>query len=297
MALRMTKHTLLRPLSRRWLRGPAWQDGESIVLDCDRAEEYQPLAEPTVGLDLTSVRTPADAVAFATRFGLLRSSSAETIGDRPALAREPFVQFAEAASKLRDIVENALDVRDAVDGDADALARLRSNFVVPDDHNVIVSKQIFSKKNSNQVVRVVKQVVKAREILSREKRLVDADDRTILIHASDWSALGLSGGLIDARPYVFDRAGTGEAVPPGQLRVGILPETLLEVCYLTTALALAEKEPLEICPECRRVFIVEDGRQKFCTPTCASRARFRRFQEKQSSKRKGARHGKATRPR
>jgi hypothetical protein len=116
-----------------------------------------------------------------------------------------------------------------------------------------------------------------------------------LIYASDWVALGLSNGIGAARPYVFDRAERGEAVPPGRLRVGILPETLREVCYLAIAFQLADKEPLAICKECQRPFVIEDARQRFCTPACANRARFRRFKTNQTKKR--SRHGKTTRTR
>jgi hypothetical protein len=99
----------------------------------------------------------------------------------------------------------------------------------------------------------------------------------LLVAASKWAADRLQRKLGEARPFVYDRAAMGETVPPGRFRIGILPETLLAACYMQIAVALAEKEPIEVCPECTRAFIVEDGRQRFCTPACASRARFRRF--------------------
>ena len=60
------------------------------------------------------------------------------------------------------------------------------------------------------------------------------------------------------------------------------PTTLEGVCYLTVALMLAEKEPIEVCcePTCGHFFVATDGRQKFCTPACGNRARYRRYQEK-----------------
>lgn len=173
--------------------------------------------------------------------------------------KEPVADFITAAKDLHRIIDTMRDVRHATEGDADALGRLRKRFGG---------------------------VVKARNSISREDLLVDADDRTIQIYASQWAAWGLSDGLISARAYVYDRADHGEDVPPGQLRVGILPETLLEVGYLTIAIVLADKEPLEICPDCGRAFVVEDGRQKFCTPACANRTRFRRFQSKKKQPRR-----------
>jgi hypothetical protein len=265
----MTKRTLLEPLARQWLRGPAWQDGESVVMDCARAERYELLAHPKLGLELARVKAPADAVAFVGRFGLLRATSVPLEGLRPRhpTAREPFADFVREADTLRRIIETALHVRRAVKGDAASLKQLRDRFTYVDDKSVS-----WLPKN--------------------------ADDRTVLTTAGHWATWGLCNGLIAARPYVYDRAYMGEAVEPGLFRIGILPETLIEVCYLTVAVALAEKEPIEICPACDTVFVLEDPRQRFCTPKCAGRVRFRRFKEHTSSKRKGTRHGQtATRKR
>jgi hypothetical protein len=285
----MTKRTLLRSISPRWLRGPAWPDGDAIAIDGARAEWYQVLAHPTVGLELARVQSPADAVAFATRFGLLRTAPALDWEPLPAVLRESLEQFLTSARILRHVLETTLDVRRADAGNPEAFARLRATFVIPDD-----ADEIWRVREDG---REVKKVIKARDgFRSRAERLVDADDRTVLIKASESAAWHLTSVLAGAQPSVFDRAAQGEAVSPGHLRLGILPETLEQACYLSVAVALAEKEPLDICPECRRVFLLADPRQKFCTPACAGRSRYRRFTTKQH--RKGSRpHGKATRTR
>ena len=274
---------MVQPLSREWLRGPAWVEGDAIAMDCRRAEPYQPLADPKVGLALARVRTPPDAVAFASRFGLLRSTKVPVPGlsrKLPLTMREPFSDFAQAADDLRRIIKTASDVRRAVGGDADALHRLRERFHRFDDDGLFYVPNATDVPESFWHARTV-------------------DDRTILLRAGNNAAWGLRDALIHTKPYIYDRAYEGESVSPGLFRIGILPETLREVCYLQVAFALAEKEPLEICPECERAFVVDDARQRFCSPKCASRARFRRFKEhkKQRSTRKGLRHVKTTRTR
>ena len=137
--------------------------------------------------------------------------------------------------------------------------------------------------------------------VARPEDFADADDRTVLIRASSWVALGLSTGLANgpAHPFVFEPAEyspENESLVPGEIRVGVLPETLLGFSYLSVAIDMAAQDDLENCEECRLPFVVEDKRQRFCTKTCAGRARFRRFQEK-SAKRKGRKHGKTTRKR
>ena len=77
--------------------------------------------------------------------------------------------------------------------------------------------------------------------------------------------------------------------------------TLLDYCYLSVAHILAS-EPLAVCQECDRVFVVEDQRQKFCEPKCAGRAgseriRTRAEQSARGVSRKGGKRGKTSRTR
>ena len=258
-------HVRFRPLARQWLRGPAWQVGDDIVMDCARAEAYAPLAAvKNVGLALTAVRTVEDAVKFVSRYGLLRSSSAEILPKRSGERREPAREFLREADELRQILRDVIDARKAAAGDRLAMARLRQDFPI---------------------------------VSTREGTpTLDGDDRTVQIYASDSAAFRLSQALAGAKPYVFDRAQIGESASPGLLRVGVLSDTLVEVCYLTVALSLADKEPIDVCPECQRAFVVEDARQRFCRPACASRSRSRRFtarQERDAKKEKS--DGKKTR--
>lgn len=283
--------SLLRSLARPWFRGRATRQGEMIVLD--QMERYEPMREPRIGIELARVRTPDEAVSFVARFGLLdRPRNVPYWEPCPADGRQPFADFERAAEDLRKILRLIHDVRKATAGDADALAQLRKDFGPknPDDD---VTRHTASGTRT----------IKAREILSDED-FAEVDDRTILVRASDWAAWGLNDGLLqaDAHPYVFEPAQIfpDSRAPPGHLRIGVLPETLLGFCYLTIAQAAAH-EPLATCEECQRVFVVDDARQKFCDPKCAGRARFRRFKTNQTvktiPKKKRSRHGNTTRTR
>lgn len=210
-------------------------------MDCQRGTSYEPLSEPRVGLELTHVKTPTDVVAFATRFGLLGSTR-----DMTGILR-PEDLIAQAREPVATFLAAAADLRWIV--------------------KTAIDVRRGTQGDASAIARL-------REDFRR------TDDRSVLLGASTWVAWGLSNGVIDARPHIYDRAQMGEPVAPGLLRVGILPETLVETCYLTIALLLADKEPLERCSECQRLFIVEDARQKFCTPVCANRARFKRFDRK-----------------
>ena len=245
-------------------------------MDPSRSTSYQPLTEPTVGIELANVKTPNDAVAFVRRFGLLKQH--EMLNDGTSVKYDAqrgqlLTDFQSPIERLREVISLTLDVRRGSKGDADAISRLRQIMVIPYDYEL--KSKMF---NSPLIIR------KAGDVYSPEERFVDADDRTILIEASQKAADILNDGLMgdDAKPYVFDRAFIGESVSPGAWRIGVAPDTLEGVCYLTVALIIAEKDPIEVCdePPCGRFFVATDGRQKFCTPACSNRSRYRRYQEK-----------------
>jgi len=125
-------------------------------------------------------------------------------------------------------------------------------------------------------------IARAGDVLTAQDRLVDADDRSVVLRASHDTANRLNDGwaLDEASPYVFDRAFAGEPdAKPGTWRLGLAPSNLVGVAYLSVAVTLADQQQIGICEEttCRRAFFVTDGRQRFCTPACANRARHRRF--------------------
>ena len=265
-------------MPEKWLRGPAWIDGDDIVMDLSRATSYQALAERTIGIELSRVRTPEHAVSFVRRFGLLRATRLRrswiTGEDSDAPLHELFTEFEVEAARLRDILEVVLLVRQGSNGDAESIRRLRAKLVISEDRDLIVQDPSTGERGARL----------AGDLISPVERFYDADDRTILMNASQWAADRLNASLRYDRapPFVFDRAFVGEPVPPGAWRIGMAPDSLAGVCNLSVALALADREPIDICQEqsCRQVFFVTDGRQKFCTPACANRSRYRRFKAK-----------------
>ena len=127
---------------------------------------------------------------------------------------------------------------------------------------------------------------RAGDVLLPEERFEGADDRTNLTHAhQNHVAYLLNEGIANSRPCVYDRSFMGEPVMPGALRVGVRPNSLRGACYLSVALALADRVPIGICadPTCGRPFFIEDKRQRFCSRACGSRVRFRRFMNKQGA--------------
>lgn len=267
----------LRPLSAEWQRGPAWIDGEDIVMDLNRATTYHALAESEIGIELARVLTPQDAVAFVERFGLLGLLSRSLPGQH-SKRREPFRCFEVAAEELRDVLQVARLVRSGANGDTKALSYLHDRLLIREDEEVNVRDEATGELVHRP----------AFEVYTPEERFVGADERTVLMYAHEYLvAKPLSEGIADVPACVHDRTFLGESVPPGSLRVAIQANSLASVCYLGVALALADKMSVSVCadPTCTRPFFPADKRQRFCSRACGNRVRFRRFTDK---------HGTAT---
>ena len=261
-----------------WLRGPTWIDGDDIVMSVVDATPYRMLAESDVGLELARVRTPAEALEFARRFGLLRASpsgrSMSLKVDPKSPLREPVALFETTAEDLRYVLDTIVLVRRGNQGDVTAVRELRRRLVIPEDADVSVRDPATDRYVTRR----------AGDVYSPRERFVGADERTILTYASEHAAQIVNDGLWSESPVnVYDRAFASESVPPGSWRVGTSPDTLATACYLSVALVLAEQRPIGICEDetCRRVFFIEDGRQRFCTAACANRARYRRYRQRQ----------------
>jgi len=279
-------------MAQTWVRGPARRDRDQIIIDGTRAERYEPFAlERSVGVALARVRTPDDAVAFAKAFGLLtRSASTLDSAPIPTVLQQPYADFERAAEDLRRILRWTLDVREAVKGDRSALARVREDFPPVDpDADIPLTTEVGIER------------VKARYVYAHAPDRFARDDRTVLIRATHWATVLLMNGLIDVQAYPYAPAHLFPQAQhsPGEICLAFLGETLLDYCYVTVAHALA-KEPLRLCEECSRVFLVRRGQQRFCETACANRARFNRFKFKQQTNAKPTRrprHGKSTRKR
>ena len=256
---------------------PFQVDVSLVVIDNADKHMYHPLAEPDVGIELARVRTPEDALAFVQRFGLLRQPLSLP-GQPLKPLRESFRAFEIDAEELRYILETARLVRRGAGTDPDAIGQLRQLLLIPENAEVSVCDE----KTGEYVTR------RAGDVYSPDERFVGADDRTIVMYAHEYHvAHRLNEGIADSPPCVYDRAFMGESVPPGSLRVGVRPSTLAGVCYLSVALALADRMPVGVCadPTCGRPFFITDRRQRFCSRACGNRVRFRRFTDK---------HGTAT---
>ena len=69
---------------------------------------------------------------------------------------------------------------------------------------------------------------------------------------------------------------------PGKFGLQLAPQNLVGAAYGRYASVIAKWEEVKECPGCGRMFFPESGRQKYCTKSCASTSRWRRWKARQS---------------
>jgi len=74
-----------------------------------------------------------------------------------------------------------------------------------------------------------------------------------------------------------------EKAPLGEFVFGRQPPNLHKAIYTDLATMIGQRAELKECVGCGRLFHPESGKQKYCTKSCASTSRWRRWKEQQSS--------------
>jgi hypothetical protein len=275
--------TLVSPVGPWWFRGSAQRDGDDVVARAPELEWYEPGDDRRIGVALAHVREPADVVRFVQRYGLLTAfedseiASYRRIVDQRALSvrdrlrvfppgqefRESVKSFLDEAQRLHWLLSNALDLRSALEGEKAAVERLsRSAASFIDAHPNVPSVGADASEAERRFI-----VLMASQFAKQAQRDIASPVPFIAKVVAETASARMSG----MQPYL--------RADDGQFEMRVEAKNLLDYCYLTVAQALT-REPLAACPECGRVFVVEDKRQKYCRPACAARARFRRFDER-----------------
>jgi hypothetical protein len=297
----MTGTLLPKPVGSYWFRGSGRRDGEWVVIDPAETTFYDPTDDRKIGVQLARVTTPDDAVRFVRRYGLLDShrdkfaagfKQAEVISDLAPitlirLVPEPGVVYRERiddildeARQLRELLTFAINAQRAAAGDGHATDRLR---------RAVMAVDFFMDVSTTTAERAA-EIVEA-ETQSRQEALEHPER-----YWTRYVAMALSRRIGSAELFL-------RPFGPGRFEFTLQGVTLLDFCYLSAAYILSDNPSLATCEECARVYVIEDKRQRFCEPKCASRSRARAFDERRKnelnskSPQGGNRHGKKTRTR
>jgi len=238
-------------LPQPWIRGDARYEDGAIVLT--NPVEYQPYAHKGYVDALSQVRTPADAVEFARRFGLLRR------GPGAMELREPYSQWEQEVSLLNKLLRLYVTIQTALDEDAPARRRraLDELWEVWQP----AWRDIFRHPETDEIAE-------------------PETDEDLLFLASTFLAVGINYGL-EGTQEAIDVLRTAEGEPVvGHFDFFGQPPHLLGIVYHELAMLVVSRAPMRYCEECGRAFVVVDQRQRYCGKSCANRPRYKRWDAK-----------------
>jgi hypothetical protein len=252
-----------------WARGPARIVGEEIVLDEDRAELYT-LGEALYvefALEDLDEDYPQSAVAFARRYGLLWHG-AEYLGTGEC--RELLSDWWDVAYELHFVLTLYRSIQEAVrTGSVEPIRSLEI------DWSAIDWSALGATGSSRRGW--------PEETPDVEPIIEEADDELYLADVCQMLTEFINLGLEDCGVGLLSLTTPGAPTnQPGKFGLQIAPQNLVAAAYAEYASVIAKRAEIKECPGCGRIFFPESGKQKYCTKSCASTSRWRRWKTRQS---------------
>lgn len=233
-----------------WAKGPATIEDGFIVLDEERAEPYFMFEPPNLFFDLLDVYKkpdaldPRDVVSFVRRYGLLHHGN-EHLGTGEC--REPLATWDKVLLDMHVHAQMYLGIKETEK--SGPTPQMRETF----------------------------------ELVRRSVDDPAFTDHEILENVSVYLAERISekmqdtkAGLMSTCQLDVSRRG------PSTFFLAQLPSNLLAAAYGQFAGLIADKKPIADCSGCGRLFNPASGKQKYCTPACASTNRWRKWKKRQA---------------
>jgi hypothetical protein len=242
-----------------WARGPAHIVNDEVVLDEDRAEPYHMRGTDELMFELADLaadwnkRDTRDVLTFIRRHGMLWHGERD-LGT--GTCRESLSTWWLESRTLAFLMQLFAELKES--------ARTRSGGPI---------RKMIS--DFPEMFGLDEQV--AREQARRQSNQVLMNTYSVLLSEVVTSKLeGTSMGLVST--VLTDLRGNG----PDTFLLSQNPPDLLAAAYVRFAQAIVHRAPIEECPGCGRRFIKRSGKQEYCTKSCASTSRWRRWKERQT---------------
>jgi hypothetical protein len=253
--------TIISVQHPEWPRGPAFVEGNEVVLDESRAERYwlhEPAQAGQMAFDLAAMalddrsgrRDTGHAMAFVQRYGLLWHG-VEALGSGGC--RESLDDWRHEAQKLYSLLLTSVRLGEAIrEGSATPVRRhferyFLNHFVMDGADYSVLDERLHSELNE-----------------------------AYLMTATKFAALSINQGMQDTK--------WGMSVSePGELRLTSYPSDLVSAAYANLGVLTSKRVEFKECPGCGRVFLPASGKQKYHDPQCATRTRQRKWKRGMSA--------------
>jgi hypothetical protein len=226
----------------QWLRGPARIVGGEVVLDEERAELYTPYNMDRAIFELAALVQSKDNIGAFVRRYGLLRREPELLGT--GKCRESVSEWHDAIQGAWAAVHLYRKLREAAKtGSADPVRALGIDWTKAPETST--DKEYLASRS----------ILLARLINDQLRHCPTA---LAPVYSSEHG--------IELGGFVFTST----------------PPDLLTAAYADFATLVATRAELKECPGCGRMFFPESGRQKYCTKSCASTSRWRRWKERQA---------------
>jgi hypothetical protein len=231
-----------------WARGPAWVEDGYVVLDEARATPYYIFEPPNLLFDLLNVYRPtgleaSDVTGFVRRYGLLHHGEGELGSGQ---CRESLDKWHEELADLDTTARLYIDLAESArNGLTESMRERFAHIPTPSDEPHPEDEEFLG----------------AASIVLAEWITEGMQDTKAGLASTVW---------LDTQPQ-----------GPTTFLLSQLPPNLVAAAYSQFAFLIANKAPLATCPGCGRLFHPKSGKQKYCTSSCASTSRWRRWNDRQ----------------
>jgi len=227
-----------------WVRGDAYYDAGNIVLE--NPVEYEIDNYEGVLDAFLDVEDPADAVAFATQWGLLQH------GPDAKRYREPFADWKAEVTFVSIVAHIYMALQKAVDGDEDGLEALWETWGPQ-----FLWGQFGIEGHSDK----------------------PSNDTELLEQASIVITLWMGDKLRDVEMYVAPAPMVTDSEDMGSFMLVTYLDTPLQMIWHEFMTLVTDHTEMRYCPVCGRPFMVKNARQVYCSPKCSGRVRTQRFRD------------------
>lgn len=243
-----------------WARGSARIVKDEVVLDEARAETYHMRGTDALMFDLAALaadwnkRDTRDVLTFVRRHGLLWHGE-QDLGT--GACRESLSEWWGESRTMAFLMQLSAELRESVRTGSGRLIRT----MIEDYPEMFGLEEqearILAYTLDDQVLINTASVLLAKVVTSKLE--------------------GTSMGLVSSAPQELAPGG------PETFLLSQNPPNLLAAAYVQFSQAVVYRAPIEECPGCGRRFIPKSGKQKYCTKTCASTSRWRRWDERKTN--------------
>jgi hypothetical protein len=240
-----------------WSHGQARHQTGAIILEDPKPALIAP-EDGKLAIAFAGIREPADAVRFASRYGLL-TQCVQTTDAQENRDWEPFSEWMRVVTTISEVIDLSVALRAFEGGDPRPLEGVADSPIM----RAGWSEEPLTMRHDHP------------------DKLKWPSGFPLDVQARE-AILGLTTRGLEGLPLGLTRGHSPGRRGYAALFTGaVFPRTLQQVIFFDLWLLLTSPQEVRLCQQCGKPFIIHDRRQQYCTEACANHARYQRRKQQQ----------------